>query len=41
MGLGIFGKRSPEGLKAAISSLVNHTFFGIGMALGLTLVENF
>ena len=33
MGLGLFGRRSPHGLRAPLSSLVNHTFFAIGMTL--------
>ena len=39
MGLGVLGRRSPEGLKAPISSLANHLFFGIGMAAGVALLE--
>jgi len=31
MGLGVFGRRSPEGIKSAISSLANHFFYGLGM----------
>jgi hypothetical protein len=38
MGLGAFGRRSPEGLKATISPLANHLFFGLGMAAGIALV---
>ena len=38
MGLGLFGRRSPHGLRAALSSLANHTFFGIGMALVIALL---
>jgi DUF2938 family protein len=38
MGFGLFGRRSPEGLKAALSSLSNHLFFGVGMAIGVLLV---
>jgi uncharacterized membrane protein YeaQ/YmgE (transglycosylase-associated protein family) len=37
MGLGIFGRRSPEGLKAPLSSLANHFFFGVGMAIAVAL----
>mgnify|MGYP001825810887 CR=1 FL=1 len=36
MGLGVFGWRSPEGLKAPLSSLANHFFFGLGMAIAVT-----
>jgi uncharacterized membrane protein YeaQ/YmgE (transglycosylase-associated protein family) len=38
MGLGVFGRRSPEGVKAPLSSLANHIFFGVGMAVGVTVV---
>ncbi|UCG82997.1 MAG: DUF2938 family protein [Dehalococcoidia bacterium] len=38
MGLGVFGRRSPEGIKAPLSSLANHIFFGVGMAVAVTLV---
>jgi DUF2938 family protein len=37
MGLGVFGWRSPEGIKAPLSSLANHFFFGLGMALAVAL----
>jgi len=33
LGLGVCGLRSPDGLKATFSSLANHFFFGLGMAL--------
>ncbi|MBT8382569.1 MAG: DUF2938 family protein [Ignavibacteria bacterium] len=38
MGFGVFGKRSPEGLRAPLSSLVNHLFYGVGMAVAVALV---
>ena len=38
MGLGIFGRRSPEGIKAPLSSLANHSFFGVGMAVAVALI---
>ena len=38
MGLGVFGRRSPEGIKSALSSLANHLFYGLGMALAVALV---
>ena len=38
VGFGALGMRSPEGLKAPISSLVNHLFFGLGIAAGIALV---
>lgn len=37
MGFGVLGMRSPEGLKAPLSSLANHLFYGLGLAVGLTL----
>ena len=37
MGFGVFGRRSPEGLKAPLSSLANHLFFGLGLALWISL----
>lgn len=38
MGLGLFGRFSPEGMKAALSSLANHLFYGLGLAIGVALV---
>ena len=35
MGLGVFGWRSPEGIKAPLTSLANHFFFGLGMAVAI------
>lgn len=37
MGFGIFGMRSPEGIRAPLSSLANHLFFGVGMAVAVAL----
>jgi uncharacterized membrane protein YeaQ/YmgE (transglycosylase-associated protein family) len=37
MGFGIFGLRSPEGVKSFLSSLANHAFFGMGMAVAVAL----
>ena len=37
MGLGVFGRRSPEGIRAPLSSLANHLFYGVGMAVAVTL----
>jgi hypothetical protein len=37
MGLGVFGRRSPEGIKAPLSSLANHFFFGVGIAVAVAL----
>ena len=39
MGLGVFGRRSPEGIRAPLSSLANHLFYGIGLAVGVALVR--
>jgi len=38
MGLGVFGWRSPEGIKVPLSSLANHLFYGIGMGIGVALL---
>jgi hypothetical protein len=38
MGFGAFGRRSPHGLRASLSPLANHLFFGLGMAAGIILV---
>jgi hypothetical protein len=38
MGLGVFGRLSPEGMKAPFSSLANHLFYGVGLAVGVALV---
>jgi len=37
MGLGVFGRRSPEGIRALLSPLANHLFYGVGLALGVAL----
>ena len=37
LGLGVFGLQSPEGIKSTLSSLANHLFFGIGMAVAIAL----
>jgi hypothetical protein len=38
MGLGVFGRLSPEGMKAPLSSLANHLFYGLGLAVGTVIV---
>jgi hypothetical protein len=38
MGLGVCGRRSPEGVRAPLSSLANHLFYGLGLAVGVRLV---
>lgn len=37
MGFGVLGLKSPEGLKATFSSLANHLFYGIGLAMGIAI----
>jgi len=38
MGLGLCGWRSPDGAKAIFSPLANHLFYGVGLAVGVTLM---
>jgi hypothetical protein len=38
MGLGVFGRWSPEGIRAPLSALANHLFYGVGLAVGVALV---
>jgi len=38
MGLGVCGKRSPEGIRATLSSLLNHLFYGAGLAFAFVLL---
>jgi hypothetical protein len=38
MGFGAFGRRSPDGIKVALSSLANHLFYGIGLAVSIALM---
>ena len=37
MGLGVFGRRSSEGIRSPLSSLTNHVFYGVGMAVAVAL----
>ena len=37
MGFGIFGRRSPDGIRGSLSPLANHLFFGVGMAIAVVL----
>ena len=37
MGFGVFGMRSPEGIRAPLSSLANHLFYGMGMAVAVAI----
>jgi hypothetical protein len=38
MGMGVFGMRAPEGIRAPLSSLANHLFYGAGLAVGIALL---
>ena len=38
MGLGLYGRRSPDGIKSPLSSLANHLFYGVGIAVAVALV---
>ncbi len=38
LGLGVAGRRSPEGMRASLSALANHLFYGVGIAAGVALV---
>ena len=38
MGLGAFGRRSPERVKAFITPLANHFFYGLGLSVGVILL---
>jgi len=38
MGLGVFGLRSPDRIRAFITPLANHLFYGVGLAIGVILV---
>jgi len=37
MGLGVFGRLAPEGIRVPLSSLVNHLFYGVGLAIGIAV----
>jgi hypothetical protein len=37
MGLGVFGRRSPDGIRSPLSSLANHLFYGVGIAFAVAL----
>jgi uncharacterized membrane protein YeaQ/YmgE (transglycosylase-associated protein family) len=38
MGLGVLGRRSPEGIRSPLSSLANHLFYGVGIAVAVAIV---
>jgi hypothetical protein len=37
MGLGICGRLSPDGIRSPLSSLANHLFYGVGMAVAVAV----
>ena len=37
MGFGVLGLKSPEVIRAPLSSLSNHLFFGVGLAIGVAV----
>ena len=37
MGFGVCGTRSPDGMRAPLSSLTNHLFYGMGLAAGVAV----
>jgi hypothetical protein len=37
MGLGVFGRRSHECIRSTLSSLANHLFYGIGLAVAVAM----
>lgn len=39
MGLGVAGWRSPEGMRAPLSALANHLFYGMGIAVGVAVLS--
>lgn len=38
IGFGALGMRSPDGIRATLSSLSNHIFYGMGLAAGVALM---
>ena len=38
MGLGVFGRLSPSGARVPLSSLANHLFYGLGLAIGIAVL---
>lgn len=39
MGFGMCGRRSPDGVKAPLSALANHLFYGAGLAVGIAVMQ--
>lgn len=37
IGMGVFGRRSPERIRSFFSPLANHFFYGLGMAVAVSL----
>lgn len=38
IGFGVLGRRSPDGMKASLSPLANHLFYGLGLAVGIVVM---
>jgi hypothetical protein len=38
MGLGMFGKLSPEGNRAVFTPIANHLLYGVGLAVGIVMM---
>jgi len=38
MGVGVFGRKSPERIRSFITPLANHLFYGVGLAIGVVLI---
>lgn len=38
LGMGVAGRHSPDGLRAPLSALANHLFYGLGLAIGIALL---
>jgi hypothetical protein len=39
LGFGVLGLGSPDGLRAPLSALANHLFYGMGVGAGITLIN--
>lgn len=37
MGLGVLGRRSPDGIRSPLSSLANHLFYGMGLGVAVAI----
>jgi hypothetical protein len=38
IGFGVLGRCSPDGMKASLSPLANHLFYGLGLAVGIVVM---